>query len=553
VPSFRPQERTSASVSVDAFVPPGIIIRVTTTGDRRRMRIVRAARNGCERAAHGLLFALHATVVLGALAGPMLVLIGTVYRDGAWTVEPWRNIFADATGIARWLVLLRHTAWLALLATAISVTAGAALALVLFKSDARLRAASVALLLLAATVPLYVVAGSMLSIMGKEASLGSIPRAALIHATAYVPIVALVIGMALRSVGADCEELALVEGAGTLRVLIRVTLRMAMGGFVAAVVLVVLWTTTDYSVSDVLLVRTFAEEVYTQFPLRGRTQEPALTCVPQAVLFAALLWALRRGFLLGESVEGGAPDVGARRRFAGGRWRWPLSIGAAAAALFLVAGPVVSLVPLLHGSRQFLENARSARHEILTSIWTSLAAGVITTAVGVGIAWYIVRRSRWRKLLAACIVWMLAFPAPVLGIGLVVLFNRDVWPFDVYDSPAMLVCAYVARFLPVGVILLIPAVRAIPVECELAARVDGCGTAAVWRRVVWPMCLPTALVSMFAVVVLSLGELPCSVIVAPPGCDTIGVRFFCIRACTPTRRRSAWRRWRRWLSRGQGC
>ena len=86
--------------------------------------------------------------------------------------------------------------------------------------------------------------------------------------------------------------------------------------------------------------------------------------------------------------------------------------------------------------------------------------------------------------------------------------------------------AYTFRFLPIAVILLIPAVRAIPIECEWAAEVDGCDRFETWRRIVWPLCLPTTLLAMFAVAVLSLGELPCSLLVTPPGYQTVGARFF---------------------------
>lgn len=86
--------------------------------------------------------------------------------------------------------------------------------------------------------------------------------------------------------------------------------------------------------------------------------------------------------------------------------------------------------------------------------------------------------------------------------------------------------AYIVRFLPIAVILLIPAVRAIPIECEQAAKLDGCGLFAMWSRIIWPQCIPTALAAMFIVMVLSIGELPCSLLVTPPGYTTVGARFF---------------------------
>ena len=217
---------------------------------------------------------------------------------------------------------------------------------------------------------------------------------------------------------------------------------------------------------------------------------------------------------------------GRTREFKAGRWRVPLSIVAGAAALALAVTPIAALAPRLGRGSELARMAWSFGEEIRVSMAASLAAGVISAGLGVGLAWYIVRRRRWRTMVAAYVVLMLAVPAPILGIGMIRLFNRPGLGGYIYDRPAILVVAYVFRFLPIAVLLLIPAVRAIPVECELAAKVDGCGTLATWSRIVWPLCLPGALVATFVVMVLSLGELPCSLLLAPPGYVTVGARFF---------------------------
>lgn len=329
--------------------------------------------------------------------------------------------------------------------------------------------------------------------------------------------------MGLRSVPRDLEEIALVEGAGRVQTLLCVTLRLGVGGLVAALVLVTLWVTTDYSVSDVLLVRTFAEEVYTQYALQGRSKEPALVCLPPIVVFSGLLWVLRRGYLTGEA----APlTTGMRCSFNTWRWRLPLSVAAVLVALVLAVTPLVSLGLRLRGVSDVGGIAGTFLAEIGVSFVTSLAAGLLASGLGVGLAWHIVRKCKGRAVLIAYVILILAIPGPILGMGLIKLFNRPGLAGHVYDSPSMLVVAYVVRFLPIAVILLIPAVRAIPIECEQAAKLDGCGLLAMWSRIIWPQCIPAALASVFIVMVLSIGELPCSLLVTPPGYTTVGARFF---------------------------
>jgi len=466
------------------------------------------------------LILVHAAAIAISLAGPALILADTFFENGQFSLAAWFNVFGDWP---RWATLLGHTALVCASAIGCCCVAGVILAITLFKTDVRFRVLAIVLLLLCAAIPLYAVTGSMLSIIGPESAKNSPMMAGLIHAVAHLPITVLIIGVGLRSVPRDLEEAALVEGAGRIRTLICVTLRLGIGGLIASLILVTLWVTTDYSVSDVLMVRTFAEEVYTQYALQGRSKEPALVCLPQIILFGGLLWALRRGFLTGER----APlTTGTRCSFNAGRWRLPLSVTAGLVAIALAMAPLVSLGVRLRGVNNLVGIAGTFGEEICVSFVTSLAAGLITAGLGVGLAWYIVRRRKCWTLVVAYVIMMLAIPGPILGIGMIQLFNRPGLAGRFYDSAAILVAAYVIRFLPIAVILLIPAVRAIPIECELAAEVDGCGLFALWQRIIWPQCIPAALAALFVVMVLSIGELPCSLLVTPPGYTTVGARFF---------------------------
>lgn len=218
-----------------------------------------------------------------------MILVDTFIDDGRFSLTAWRNVFADWD---RWEVLLINTGVVSVSALVLTCIVGVVFAALLFKTDVRGRLPGIALFLLVSAVPLYVVNGAVISIIGLDSLRGSAAAVGLIHAAAHLPIVVIMIGIALRSVPAAAEECALVDGAKTFQVFYGVTLRQAIGGVVAAVIVVLLWVTADYSVSDILLVRTFAEEVYTQYALHGRPQEPAMVCLPQMVLFGGLLWAL---------------------------------------------------------------------------------------------------------------------------------------------------------------------------------------------------------------------------------------------------------------------
>ena len=165
-------------------------------------------------------------------------------------------------------------------------------------------------------------------------------------------------------------------------------------------------------------------------------------------------------------------------------------------------------------------------NELVTSLTTSLAAGVIVSFLGTGIAWYLMRSRVWRPVIIVYLVAALSLPAPLLGVALIGLFNRPGLLGTIYDSPFILILGYILRFLPVGVLFMVAAIRAVPIEAENAAELEGYGRLGVFGKVVFPLCLPKVFVVFLVVTILSIGELPCSLLLTPPGHMTVGARFF---------------------------
>src|SRR5262249_15380746 len=91
-----------------------------------------------------------------------------------------------------------------------------------------------------------------------------IEAAVWVHAVAALPWVVLLVGQGLCWVERELEEDAL-TAAGPGRVLLRVSLRRSAAAVGAAALWVALLTATEITVTDMMRVRTFAEEVYNQF------------------------------------------------------------------------------------------------------------------------------------------------------------------------------------------------------------------------------------------------------------------------------------------------
>jgi len=462
---------------------------------------------------------------------------------GGLMTPPPENV--STGGVMRPLSLAVETTRLVLATEALALPVGLPLAFLLFRTDVFGRRLLIGLLAVAAFVPLPLHATAWLGAMGNVGRAQAIgagpllvgwPGAAFVHAAAALPWIVLLAGVGLRTVEPELEEAALLDRPGW-QVALMVTLRRGVGAIVAAALAVAVLTAGDMTVTDLLQVRTYAEEAYLQYNLGNGPGAAAAVAVPPLIVLGGLvLFGVRALFTVDPAR---LPSAAARARlWRLGPWRVPLGLAALAVVGNAVALPLYSLV-WRAGRVGGLAAAGRPPHWSLAGLvgtlriaWDEssepLVQSAVLAAVGatftVALAWALAWASRkpgvWRWVTAAAVTLALAAPGPVAGMALVFAY-RSVPP--VYDSPAVVVLADVLRTFPYALLVLWPAVRTIPPEYLDAAAVDGLGP---WRSV-WRIALPVtrpAVVAAWGVAfVLGLGELPATNLVTPPGLTPLSV------------------------------
>jgi len=253
---------------------------------------------------------------------------------------------------ARTWSLALNTVLLSGAACAVSVPVGAVLAWLLVRSDLPGRRAGAVAVGLMLFVPLYLHAAAWQAGFGglgwytlatgsEKAWLSGWTGAIWVHALAGVPWVVLIVGAGLWLVEPELEEQALLDGSPG-QVFFRVTLRSAAPAVGVAAVWVAITTAGEMAASDLFVVRTYAEEIYTRFQFGPRTGEGPLGLAPGVLLTGGLV--LGGIWLCTRLLPAGRPITLARRHvFELGRWRWPLAALVVAALLLLVAVPVGNL------------------------------------------------------------------------------------------------------------------------------------------------------------------------------------------------------------------
>lgn len=496
-------------------------------------------------------------------------------------------------GLARPLALAGETLKLVFLTEAIALPVGIPLGFLLFRTNLWGRRGWLALMAISAFVPMPLHATAWLGAfgnVGRSQLFGSSPflvgvvGAAVVHAVAAIPWVVILAGVGLRSVEPELEESAQMDLSGW-RVVTSVTLRRGAWAIAGAALAVAVLTAGDMTVTDLLQVRTYAEEAYLQYQLGGGPAAAGTVALPPLLVLGILLLVVEGTLLradprriasaaragkvwrLGRSrvvvglatglVVGGLVAVpfgslvwragrvgGVAARGQAPHWSPSGLYGSLRSALFELTGisepepaPSTStggrptFVQALTGPEAGLylrmgweEGVATVRRLASSPLATSLFCSALAASFAVAIAW--------------CLVWSGREPGPwrVVGVLCVALALAVPGPVsgmalvlayrnipDFYDSMGMIVLAGVLRTLPYAWLVLWPAARALPPELLESATLDGLDSFGLATRVAVPTTRGAIIAAWSVAFVLAFGELPATNPVTPPGITPVTV------------------------------
>lgn len=303
-----------------------------------------------------------------------------------------------------------------------------------------------------------------------------------------------------------------------------------------AALLVFALTLTEFAVPQLLRVRTAGEEVHERIQEGDLATAAALglPLLPIVVAAGALgAFILVRGRVASlAGLEGEVPRLTARPLGRLGRLAaWFAALVAIAPGLIL---PSVSLAWLAASARMsqspmigrhklirtsgifssFREVWALAHDDAIRTVWLAGIAATLAVLLAIVLA-RLASKAGWGPVLGVLGAG-LAVPAPVVGLGLIVLWDHDAGA-AVYQSSVIVLLAWFARFFPVAVLLAQGALARVPRELEDAAALAGRGPLGRFLSVVLPNSAPGLAAAWVAVYVLSATEVGATVLVSPPG------------------------------------
>lgn len=324
---------------------------------------------------------------------------------------------------------------------------------------------------------------------------------------------------ALRLQDPALEEAARLLGRTPWQTFREVTLPYLRPAWLSGSLLVALHVLGEFSVVSLMRYPTFSAAIYQQYTAAYDRVYSAWLALLLLLLTALTLWAearLMRGLSLSR-VSPSTARVLPRVRL--GAWKWP---AAALTAGVAVAALVIPLVTILHWLRMEVSPYALAdlQDAAVTAITAGAAASVTTTLLAVPLAYIGSRHGgRWAQLTERAAY--LGYATPPLAFALaLVFFTLGAVP-GLYQTFTLLLLAYTLHFVAEAIGPIRSGFQTATPRLEEAARTLGLSPMGALRRVTLPLLRPGLITGAAFVFLSVLKELPLTLLLAPPGFDTL--------------------------------
>jgi iron(III) transport system permease protein len=334
------------------------------------------------------------------------------------------------------------------------------------------------------------------------------------------PYVLLTVRGALRRMDPALEEAARVMGYGPVHTFRVVTLPMLRPAVAGGSLLVALYTLSDFGGVALLRYQTFTSTIMIQYESSiDRTLAAVLSLILVAI---AVLLLLGEGFTRGRGAyhRSTVGAVRASRRVDLGNWRW---VGATAVSVPVLIGLIIPVGVLVHWLVRGLLNDQQLLPLLIparNSLYVSLLAAFVTVTAALPVVILAVRfSSRMSRFFERSVYIGFGLPGVVVALSLVFFGINVARPL--YQSIWLLLFAYAVLFLPASVGALRSSLLQVNPRVEEAAQSLGRSQWRVIFSVTVPLVMPGALAGGAMVFLLTMKELPATLILSPIGYRTL--------------------------------
>ena len=357
-------------------------------------------------------------------------------------------------------------------------------------------------------------------------SIYGFPGAAFTLIIISFPYVLLPIRAALWNMDTSLDESARALGRTRWQTFRSVTLPMLRPAILAGGLLTALYALSDFGAVALMRYETFTWSIFIQYGAALNRTLAAAWSLGLIALALAVVWGehtARAGFRNrggGRYYLSGSGAARLPEPIPLGPWRWPALAYCGLVALASLGLPVAVLIYWtvrgVAAGEPLLLLWKAAANSVGVSALAAILTALCATPIAVLAVRYPGQFSRWLERLGFV---GFALPGIVIALGLV-YFGANYAPW-LYQSLAMLAVAYVTLFLPAAVGSLRASLVQVRPELEDAARSLGKKPLIVLLTITLPLIRPGILTGATLVFLLTMKELPATLILSPIGFTTL--------------------------------
>lgn len=369
----------------------------------------------------------------------------------------------------------------------------------------------------------------------------------LVEGFLWSPLAFLLLASIFRSANGDFEEAAKICGAGVLRTLLSISMRLALPAFLAIVLLIVVRSLEAFEVPALVGlpggVKLLTTDIYLDMnknvpPQLGHASAYSVVLLLVAAVLLYFYSRLSRHAARFHTITG----KGFRPRpFDLGWARW---LGAAFLlvnflGLLVLPSSALLWLSLMPFSQSFslaglhaltLDNYRVVLHSAfyLDLVWKTLVMGAgcasLVMALTIVSGWLTIRHRPAAWLLDQLATLPLVFPGIVLGVALIQIYLF--LPLPIYGTLWAFIIAFAIRYLPYGMRYSTSSILQIHPELEEASGIAGGTLLTGFRRIILPLARSAIVSGWLFIFLVAARDVSLSVMLASPSAEPVAVAMY---------------------------
>ncbi len=471
----------------------------------------------------------------------LTLLIKSLFPHGDFSIENYIVLFRSSQ---TW-ILLWNSLSLAVVTTAAALFLGVPLGILFSKTNLPFKGFFALFFTIPFIIPSYMVAvgwfyalapqGFLARILGTRVSgimlhsFFGFSGAVLVMTSTHIPVVMILTMTYLGLVPPKLEEAARLS-SGWILTLRKISLPIIKPGIFLAGLLVFTLTLGEFGVPSFLRYNVFPVEAFTQFSAFYNFDAAMVATVPLGMI-TLLIVITERYFLRKrtfELIKGTGKEATIMIEL--NQWKLLFLIIVAVFTLIFVFIPLGSLISKSFSLVSYRETFVRSTDSIGRSLAYSSLGATFLTLLGFFLGYLLERKVLHFSLAIDSMAFFLfALPGTAIGIGLISLWNHPATNF-IYSSVAIIILGYIAQYAALGERIMAATFAQIPSSMEEAAQITGVGWFRRLRGIVAPMAKRGLIATWLIAFLFCLKDLGSTIMVYPPGHDTLPVRIFTLMA-----------------------